>query len=28
MVFYIAAAHGYDPRHPMRPAAGLSADLP
>lgn len=20
MIFYIAAAHGYDPRHPMRPA--------
>ena len=20
MVFYIAAAYGYDPRHPMRPA--------
>ncbi len=24
MVFYIAAAHGYDPRHPMRPAELLS----
>src|SRR5688500_4170698 len=24
MIFYIAAAHGYDPRHPMRPAELLS----
>jgi EcsC protein family len=24
MVFYIAAAHGYDPRHPMRPAELLA----
>ena len=24
MVFFIAAAHGYDPRHPMRPAELLS----
>jgi hypothetical protein len=24
MVFYIAAAHGYDPHHPMRPAELLS----
>ena len=24
MVFYIAAAHGYDPRHPMRPAEFLA----
>jgi uncharacterized protein (DUF697 family) len=24
MVFYIAAAYGYDPRHPMRPAELLS----
>jgi EcsC protein family len=24
MIFYIAAAHGYDPRHPMRPAELLA----
>ncbi len=24
MVFYVAAAHGYDPRHPMRPAELLA----
>src|ERR671915_1979400 len=24
MVFYIAAAHGYDPKHPMRPAEYLA----
>ena len=24
MVFYIGAAHGYDPRHPMRPAELLA----
>jgi hypothetical protein len=24
MVFYIAAAHGYDPKHPMRPAEFLA----
>lgn len=24
MIFYIAAAHGYDPEHPMRPAELLS----
>jgi len=24
MVFYIAAAYGYDPRHPMRPAEYLA----
>ena len=26
MVFYIAAAHGYDPRHPMRPAELLAIE--
>jgi EcsC protein family len=24
MIFYVAAAHGYDPRHPMRPAELLA----
>jgi hypothetical protein len=26
MIFYIAAAHGYDPRHPMRPAELLALE--